>query len=60
MHHKPSSINSAHSNHREAELICRKKNAEMVKIDFSCENGLLEEMRQSDESDLMIRGVVLT
>jgi len=44
----------------EAELICRKKNAEMVEIDSTQGKGLLEELKQSDESDSMIRGVVLT
>ena len=43
----------------EAELICQKKNAEMVEIDSICGKGLLEEMKQLDESDLMIRCVVL-
>ena len=53
-------MNSLIQDRREAELICQKKNAEMVEIDSSCEKGLLEEMKQSDESDLMIRGVILT
>jgi len=35
-------------------------NAEMVENDSTWKKGLLEEMKQSDESDLMIRGVVLT
>jgi len=32
----------------------------MVEIDSICGKGLLEEIKQSDESDLMIRGVMLT
>ena len=59
MHHEPDSMNLAHSS-PEAELICRKKNAEMVEIDSIYGKGLLEEIKQSDESDLMIRGVMLT
>jgi len=41
-------------------LIYRKKNAEMVEINSTYGKGFLEEMKQSDESDLMIRGVMLT
>jgi len=32
----------------------------MVEIDSIRGKGLLEEMKQSDKSDLMIRGVMLT
>ena len=31
----------------------------MVEIDSTCEKGLLEEIKQSDEPDLMIRDVML-
>jgi len=45
---------------RKAKLICRRKNAEMVEIDSTSEKGLLEEMKQLDESNLMVRGVMFT
>jgi len=32
----------------------------MVEIDSTWEKGLFEEMKQSDDSDLIIKGVILT
>ena len=60
MNHEPSLIIQLIQDCHEAELICQKKNAKMVEIDSTCGKGLLEEMKQSDESNLMMKGVVLT
>ena len=40
MHHEPSSMNSIIQDRHEAELICQKKNVEMVEIDSPYGKGL--------------------